>query len=264
MTAQGISMLRPPKGPNCDAVEESSRRGMFIVLEGIDGTGKTTLAASVARMLGPEFDVRFQRRQHVPAADVSVTSAMTALHDLLWDRGDCSGDHMLPSSFWLHAQAAWHAASMRHAITPELSCRDALIVDGWYFKFFAKMLLRGHSREHLDWTFAEAGAPDLVILIDRDPEEAWERRGSFNKSEMGLHQGYRDLGRASFVAYQQDVRSAFREIADRASWIVFRPPPASPVESDAAWLSRTIEASLRDWLVTQPPLAVLGGSTRGK
>jgi len=116
-------------------------KGLFITLEGSDGAGKTTLGKSVSEKLTAVNNIRFQRRKDFPSNQPVITKAMDGVSKLLWDRGDCEGDNRLPVSYWLHLQAAWHASSFKCYIELALSNSTNVLLDGWFYKFYAKMLL---------------------------------------------------------------------------------------------------------------------------
>ena len=174
-------------------------RGRMITLEGADGAGKSTLAVRVADNLALRRNVRFQRRKDYLPDHPIVSKAMRGVSVLLWDRGDCHGDNELPPAYWLHLQAAWHAASYHSYIEPALSQGQTILLDGWYYKFYAKMLLGKYTPDELNLFFSDAGQPDIVILLDRDLNEVWENARRFNHSELGLHEGYEQLGKDSFL-----------------------------------------------------------------
>jgi thymidylate kinase len=196
-------------------------RGRFIAVEGIDGAGKTTLAQIAARILAAD-GVTFCARKQVCEAPKVVHDAMADLAALLWKRGDCRDDNLLPPGFWLHLQAAWYAAYSHCLLAPQLAAGTTVLVDGWHYKFAAKLRMLGFSQTTLDAAFAQALAPDAVILLDIDPAQAWQRQRNFNQSELGLHQGYRALGRESFLSYQGEVLAGMREFAARYGWTILK------------------------------------------
>lgn len=203
--------------------------GLFIAVEGIDGAGKTTLSQIAAQTLVAD-GVTFCARKQVCKAPKVVHDATADLAALLWQRGDCRDDNLLPPGFWLHLQAAWYAAYSHCLLAPMIADGNIILVDGWYYKFSAKLRMLGFDQKALDAAFAQARTPDAVILLDIDPAQAWERQRRFNQSELGLHQGYRALGRESFLNYQGEVLAGMHDFAVRYGWTVLAlDAAASPV-----------------------------------
>ncbi|MEV0453805.1 dTMP kinase [Catellatospora methionotrophica] len=200
--------------------------GRFVVLEGGDGVGKTTLARMVADLdydqalkalaeQAPSGLVYVPRRQISGTSDYSA-SLMRHLSTMLWDSGD-SPD--LPDSFWVALQAAWFTAHATTVIGPLLDAGCDVIVDGWVYKFFSKLLQQGYDQAALDTIFARVRMPDAVILLTADPAVLYDRRdGQFRPAELGMHADLPDLGKDTFVAYQAAGQRLLRETAVRRGW----------------------------------------------
>ena len=180
----------------------------LIAIEGIDGAGKTTIAQNVATELSHR-GVVFVSRKHT-GDDAFISGELSLLSRLIWQTSRVH-DAALPPDYWLHLQAAWYAAFSRTIIEPALARHRAVIVDGWYYKFFAKLLVRGYKKRELEQIFSASRKPDTVILLHVTPETAWSRGRSFSVTEMGSHQGY-EPGRDSYIEYQKAVLTSLRKI----------------------------------------------------
>jgi thymidylate kinase len=204
--------------------------GRFITLEGPDGVGKT----SVARRLGETtYEAAAKAAAHrglqsaappdgrrplvfVSKRQISGTSAyaaklMTHLATMLWHSGDAPD---LPDSFWVGLQAAWFTAHADTVLQPLLSAGHDVIVDGWLYKFWSKLLLQGYTQHDLDVIFARVRMPDAVVLLTADITSLFDRRQQFRPAELGMHAGYTTLDRQSFADYQQaglDLLLSFAE-----------------------------------------------------
>ncbi|GAA1408460.1 hypothetical protein [Catellatospora coxensis] len=201
--------------------------GRFLALEGGDGVGKTTLARMVADLdyeqglKAAGEDPPTGRLVYVSRRQMSATSAYSAglmghLSTMLWGSGD-SPD--LPDSFWVPLQAAWFTAHSTTVIGPLLDSGLDVIVDGWVYKFFSKLILQGYDQAVLDATFSRVRMPDAVILLTADPAALYDRReGQFRPAELGMHAALPDLGKETFITYQTDGQRLLRETAVRRGW----------------------------------------------
>lgn len=183
----------------------------LIVLEGTDGAGKTTLAEAIARRAG-ESKLLFVSRRCVPDDPPLVHRAMERLSEILWGIGD---GLELDAEFWLNVQAAWFVALSTH-IRPMLVAGRSVVVDGWTYKFFAKLEIQGYSRAALDARFTSALVPDRVILISRPINVLDER--TRRPTEQGLHAGYTSLGTESFRDYQTKIYERLKYYAAQSRW----------------------------------------------
>ncbi|MCG8467921.1 MAG: hypothetical protein MJB57_06865 [Gemmatimonadetes bacterium] len=220
--------------------------GLFVVLEGVDGAGKTTIATELGDRL-PESRVAFLDRKTVPDRPGFVRTNMQKLASLLWHEADGTEDNLLPTEYWLHLQAAWYAAFTRWVLAPATRRCDCAVVDGWYYKLQAKLRLSGYRIEYLRHVFSGSRAPDSVVLLDIDPRDVWRRRIEFSPAELGLHGGYDDLGRDSFLAFQGGAARQLRRFASELDWHVVPVDSHHSVDAVAtrvaAWLGDRIESA---------------------
>lgn len=221
--------------------------GLFLVLEGPDGAGKTTLASLLAARtyeaavatLGNDAQpvgqaagqsLVFVPRRQISAASEYAAGLMKQLATMLWHSGDAPD---LPDSFWVGLQAAWFSAHSVAVLGPLLEAGYDVITDGWIYKFCSKLLLQGYSQPDLDVIFGRVRKPDAVILLAADLEEIYDRRRDFRPAELGMHAAYQKLGRASFIDYQ---RAALERLLSYAAanprWrVVTLDPLEAPAES---------------------------------
>ncbi len=134
-----------------------NRRGFLLVLEGIDGTGKSTLARSLAAWLRESGHAVITSREptdgpHGTALRQSAKTGRLSLKDefalFLKDRAE-------------------HVATL---IAPALDRGAVVILDRYYFSTAAYQGARGLDPQAIiveNETFAPI--PDLVLLLDLDP-----------------------------------------------------------------------------------------------
>ena len=150
--------------------ERATRRGRFIVLDGVDGCGKSTqarlLVASLARGAA-----------HAPLhlREPGSTALGEALRELVLGRG-----RDLDPGVELLLFAAARRQMLRELVAPALRAGRDVVCERFHPSTFAYQAIAGGlgEREVLDLLAAWAGdpAPALVILIEIDPDVAARRR----------------------------------------------------------------------------------------
>lgn len=148
----------------------AKRRGRFIVLDGVDGCGKSTqarlLVASLARGAA-----------HAPLhlREPGSTALGEALRELVLGRG-----RDLDPGVELLLFAAARRQMLRELVAPALRAGRDVVCERFHPSTFAYQAIAGGlgEREVLDLLAAWAGdpAPQLVILIEIDPDLAARRR----------------------------------------------------------------------------------------
>jgi thymidylate kinase len=200
---------------------------MFVVLEGIDGSGKSTLARMIAdklttkvpsvrvyHKLSPDFDDPYVRRQMRKLRDVMVVPAEEQHHL------STLGDH-----HWLFLAAAWFSAVQPNRLRTARASGELVLMDGWYYRLIAKFLYKG-GFDH-DWLFSlfsTVSEPDLVVILDVEPETAWKRRPTFTPNELGVYERGGGDGAPSefemYCRYQGALRQILLELGRERSWVV--------------------------------------------
>jgi dTMP kinase len=145
---------------------------MFVVFEGIDGSGKTTLSNKVAATLG----ARGMPVRHIRADGKYASRVSEAIRELGRDARNLA---LVPEAEML-LYVARDVQLIEEVVRPALRDGDVVIADR--FLYTAEVLGR-HGR-HLSGAYtdpilaAAAGglAPDLVVLCDVDPALARARR----------------------------------------------------------------------------------------
>lgn len=185
-------------------------RGKFIVLEGVDGVGKTTLASKLN--LNEEF-VHVKRKQISQIHDF-IDSQMLKHNKLLWTE-DGSMDHLLPTSYWITLQAAWYILLINFVIDPLLKEGKNVIVDGWYYKLKARLLLQEEDMEYVENIFKPILEPDMVLLLNVEFPKIWERKKDFRAYEFGkFKDNSTEEKRDNFIEYQTNTYENLKKIAN--------------------------------------------------
>jgi dTMP kinase len=145
---------------------------MFVVFEGIDGSGKTTVSNRVVkRLVERGLSVKHVRAEGKFAS--SVTEAVRAL------ARDVRNLALVPKAEFL-LYVAREVQLLEEALLPALSSHDVVIADR--FLYTAEVLARYGRRVDDEFIGAVIGAasrelmPDLTVLVDVDPLLARARR----------------------------------------------------------------------------------------
>jgi len=168
--------------------------GLFVVVEGIDGTGKTTLARNIyIRLKNKGFPAIFtfeptdglwgKRLRRSFSAPVRLTPE-EELEFFLKDRKE----------------------HVEKIIRPSLEQKKIVICDRYYFSTMAYQGARGLDPEAIrktNETFAPV--PDLVLLLELDPEAAIKR---IRKSRGEVPDNFEQL------AYLKKVAGIFKSLSD--------------------------------------------------
>lgn len=172
--------------------------GLFITLEGGDGSGKTTQAALLGTWLG-EQGRRVVRTREPGGTDLGLELRQIVLHR----RG-----HIAP-----RAEALLYAADRAHhvetLVRPALDRGDVVLQDRYVdssvaYQGAGRVLGGDEVRELSAW--ATGGlTPDLTVLLDLDPQVGRSRLDAAEKSYDRLE--------SEAAAFHGRVRDAYLEIA---------------------------------------------------
>ncbi|OAH49816.1 dTMP kinase [Microbacterium oleivorans] len=173
--------------------------GLWITLEGGDGSGKTTQAALLEQWLR-EQGRRVVRTREPGGTDVGVLIRDIVLHH----RGDIAP----------RAEALLYAADRAHHVAtlvrPAIERGDVVLQDRYLdssvaYQGAGRVLDGGEIRDLSLWA-AEGALPDLTVLLDVDPATA---RGRLDAADKPF-----DRLEAEKGAFHERVRAAFLALAE--------------------------------------------------
>ena len=173
-------------------------RGRFIVVEGIDGSGKSTMAARVSAELAR------RGRRVLRTREPGGTPLGEKIRGLLLDAGN---SEMVPLTE-LFLYMASRAQLVDEVIRPALLGGTDVVCDRYYYSTAAYQGAAGRVGMKTVLDLAEKIArfekPDLVALLDLPPAVARRRAGD-----------RRDRVESKGLAYQTRVRRGFLQLARR-------------------------------------------------
>jgi dTMP kinase len=193
---------------------------VFVSLEGIDGSGKSTQAKLLAEALGPET---------VLVREPGGTAAAERVRELLAD-GALELDPMAELLLFCAARADL----VRRVIRPALEAGRDVVSDRFADSTAA---YQGGGRgiglelaERLSEAAAEGLRPDLTLLLWIDPQQAAKRSAGDDRFE------------AAGLDFQRAVAAAYEEIATRHAERVVRVDASGSVEEVHARVMEALEA----------------------
>jgi dTMP kinase len=173
-------------------------RGAFIVVEGIDGSGKSTMAGHIAN------ELRRRNRQVLRTREPGGTPLGEKIRAVLLDAANAE---MVPFAE-LFLFMASRAQLVDEVIRPSLAAGTDVVCDRYYYSTAAYQGAAGKVGIDTVLTVAEKIAkfqkPDLVVLLDLDPGLARSRDGIRN-----------DRVESKGVDYQKKVRAGFLKMAKK-------------------------------------------------
>ncbi|MBM3978421.1 MAG: dTMP kinase [Planctomycetes bacterium] len=168
----------------------------FLVLDGVDGCGKSTLAA---RLCG-ELE-RAGRAAPLHLREPGSTAAGEAIREIALSRR-----HALVPQVEALLMAAARRQMLDELVAPALAAGRDVVCERFHPSTWAYQGVAGGVGEarivQLLQAWANAPAPDLVLILDLSSAQALERRGAA-----------RDRIEAKGAAYQQQVAEAYRRYA---------------------------------------------------
>ncbi len=207
-----------------------SNRGRFVVLEGVEGAGKSTQA----RMLGEWLEacgIPFTLTREPGGTEVGE-----AIRNVVQDRPELP---VLPETELLLYLAA-RTAFVQEVALPALERGDLLVVDRFSLSTYA---YQGYGRgldldevRRMD-RFASGGlAPDIYVVLDLPVEEGRARQKAAGKREDRLEgspegfleavgRGYRELARTDGNIRLVDARGTPLEVHTRVCEVLRRELP---------------------------------------
>jgi dTMP kinase len=223
------SLRGRPLGPP----EVTPRRGMFVVFEGGEGSGKSTQAELLAASLVGEG------RDVVLTREPGATEVGQRIRGLLLDHHP-SGFEISP-----RAEALLYAADRAHhvasVVRPALA-KGAVVLSDRYID--SSLAYQGAGRtlpaEDVSWLSAWATGglrPDLVVLLDVDPSIGLAR---------AEHRGGVDRLEGESLEFHERVRYAFLDLAGLDAKRYFVVDATEPAATIAASVLRRVHRMLPD------------------
>lgn len=195
----------------------TAARGLFVVLEGADGSGKSTQAALLAERLKAEG------RDAVLTFEPGATPLGRRIRSLLLD--DADAVEPIAEALLMSADRAQHVAEV---IVPALA-RGAVVVSDRYIP--SSLAYQGAARglgveviQSLNEWASGGLVPDVVIVLDVTETVAASRRT-----------GTPDRLEREQSTFHEQVRRTYRELAQTNNWLLVDAAADRHMIADRIW-----------------------------
>lgn len=187
----GSGPLQSVLSQNTDALRldiKQVSRGCLVVLEGIDGTGKTTLAQSLGEKLSHELGEMVIVTQEPTERFKGFDDLENLISD--WPTGNINPEAVTSLKFTLD-----HAIHLADVILPALADDRVVICDRW--TPFSSRAYQGPVASVLTqkWDIY----PDISILLTMDPVLALERLGKRSEGQLKCFEKLETLRKAQEI-----------------------------------------------------------------
>ncbi len=195
-------------------------KGKFIVVESINSSIRKYVSSLIYKE-NPQNYLYIKKREIV-CNDAAIAEIQKKLSELMWPHNDSEIGKKLPFQYWLHLQVCWYSLRTKFDVNPILSENISVIVDSWYYSFLAKSLIGGINKDYLIETFKHISMADQVVLIlVKDFEQLWKDNVvEIKPSKFGVHQGYVDESKETFLKYHMNLQNELLKIADEYHWLI--------------------------------------------
>jgi len=190
--------------------DPSEITGSLIVIEGMDGSGRSTQIALLQEWLESEgFAVQTSglRRSNLVGRDIDELLAKNAATRLTLAL-------MYATDFF---------DQVEHRILPALRSGTIVLADRFIFTLIARGVVRGINRDYMSGLYAMALRPHLTFWLNVRPETAFGRE--FKKAQaISYWEAGRDMSLShdlywSFIRYQTMIKREFEVMAKRHSFL---------------------------------------------
>jgi dTMP kinase len=191
-------------------LDPTELNGNLIVIEGLDGSGRSTQIALLQEWLESEgFAVQTSglRRSNLVGRDIDELLAQNAVTRLTLAL-------MYATDFF---------DQLEHRIVPALRSGTVVLADRFIFTLIARSVVRGINRDYLTGLYTMALRPHLTFWLNVRPETAFARE--FKKAQaISYWEAGRDMSLShdlywSFVRYQTMIKREFEVMSKRNSFI---------------------------------------------
>lgn len=210
--------------------------GKLIVVEGIDGSGKSTQIDLIYKWLS-------EKGKSVYFSEWNSSQLVKSTTKL-----GKKSKSFTPTTFSL-IQAADFADRWENQILPMLKAGVIVLADRYAFTGFARDVARGVDPEWVRNLYSFAFQPDLVLYFKVPLEVAVDRitsgRTKLKYYEAGMDLKLADKRTTSFELFQEKILKEYKNMADEYNFSVI--DATRPVHKQQKEVRKLVERALKGW-----------------
>jgi dTMP kinase len=193
-------------GAGLPDVDAQSLGGVLIVLEGADGSGRSTQIRLLREWL--------ERRGHA-VTEVGLRRSSLVSRELTAAKEGHTLGHTTMSLFY----ATDFADQLEHVMVPALRAGYIVLADPYIYPLIARAVARGADPDWVERIYGVALIPDAVFYLKVNPRvlvgRVLEKNGQLDYWESGMDIGLAPDMFDSFVKYQSLMQHQFRRLQER-------------------------------------------------
>ena len=190
-------------GHGVPRVKPEDLGGKLIVIEGADGSGRSTQIAELVNWL--ETNGR-------PTAQVGLKRSSLVSEEL----EKAQEGNVLSRTTLSLFYATDFADQLSNIIIPALKAGFIVLADRYIYTLMARDMVRGMDEKWLKNLYGIAPVPDAVFYLSVEPEELVQRnlskKATLDYWESGMDLGFSRNVFDSFLKYQEAMGEAFRQL----------------------------------------------------
>lgn len=195
----------------------------LIIIEGIDGSGKTTLANELRNTLNEKYKLSalFLSKKSVDASTPFQQAFMKNIRRSIWQNAVVDPVNEIDEETWLYLHMLWYHMLESFVIKNKFYKYDYLIMDGWYYKFLARHIVNNKiDIETSEQMLSKLINGDVVFLLNAPSDICLKRKNGVKLSECGVHKNnIKDSMGDSFCKYQDEVFDAYKSLKQKHGFI---------------------------------------------
>jgi len=184
------------------AKDNFQRNGALIIVEGVDGSGKTTQAQLIGKWLESQgFSIVF--------TEWKSAIQLKPMFKEIWKK-----DIKINPYVFCYALAADFYQRMEKIVIPALKIGQIVISDRWVFTGIVRDTSRGLDRETVENVYKYAIKPDIALYYDVPPEVAIKRKTNVPRYyESGSDLGLPYDRQKNFEVFESKQIETYRKLA---------------------------------------------------
>ncbi len=193
--------------------------GLYVGIDGLDGSGRTTLALALKTRLQSEG---YPTVVVTPFPNTRTHQFITQVkHDR---RLHAKSRHLLYASLF--------AMTTQHVILPHLTAGYVVLSDRSWLSLYARAVAQGLDTAWVRTTLGFALVPDMIIEPQSDPLSVSRRKLTVSDSLDTLESAPNRNSFEGFVEFQTQIHDILEGLKGEADWHLLNLQPAPSLEID--------------------------------